>query len=367
MHVLILQPYLAPYRVGLFRALQRQPGVRLTLLYFGRPERRRHWGGVTDPELRALQLRSLVVPAGYERNWSLTNVPHLAALLRRERPDVVVCAPQAEGQWLRLLQRVLGYRLMVWTEQTLVSTRGRTPSSLMRRWFFPGVDACLVPGRESRACLRQLYGVPDTRIHEAPNSCDERPYSASAAEVAERWSDPAAPLRVAFVGSLHPRKGADLLVPALADVRRQAPQLAWELHVAGTGPIDLPAAPGLIQHGHLDASSCARLLRGCHLFVLPSRHDCNPLSALEAAKAGLVPLLSDGCGNHPELASHGWVFARNSGPALVEALLAALRTPRAHLGQRAEATRRIGAEITHERTAARFHAVLEQVMSRPIP
>ncbi len=364
MHVLILQPYLAPYRVGLFRALQRQPGVRLTLLYFGRPERRRLWGEVTDPELRALQLRSLIVPVSYERNWSLTNVPHLAALLRRERPDVVVCAPQAEGQWLRLLQHVFGYRLVVWTEQNLASTQGHA-SSLMRRWFFPGVDACIVPGREGRACLRQVYGVPDARIHEAPNSCDDAPYSATASEVAERWSSPDVPLRVAFVGSLHPTKGADLLAPAMSELRRQAPDLAWELHLAGTGPLDLPADPGIVRHGQLDATACARLLKSCHLFVLPSRHDCSPLSALEAAKAGLVPLLSDGCGNHPELATHGWVFARNSGPALVEALRAALETPRPELGLRAEATRRLGAEITHERSAALFHAVLKQVTHRP--
>lgn len=358
MHVLILQPYLAPYRAGLFRALQRHPDTRLTLLYFGRPERRRQWGRVDDSGLRGLHVRSLAVPIAYERNWTLTNVPHLAALLRHERPDVVVCAPHGEGRWIRLLSGLLRYRIVVWTEQTAVSSAGRQPSRRMQRWFDSAVSAYVVPGRESRDCLRRLYGVPDGRIHEAPNTVDSERFACTSTEVAARWADPARPLRVVFVGSLHPRKGVDLLVAAARAVRARCPGLRWELHLAGTGPLAVEPESGLVRHGHLDADACASLLKSAHLFVLPSRHDCNPLSVLEAAHAGLVPLLSDGCGNHPELAPHGWVFPRGSQGALEQALEAALQAPRPGLQRRAEATRMLAAGITHAATAAIFHRVL---------
>jgi glycosyltransferase involved in cell wall biosynthesis len=363
MHVLILQPYLAPYRVGLFHALQRLPDTRLTLLYFSRPERRRQWGRVDDAGLRGLQLRSLAVPIGYERNWTLTNVPHLAALLQREHPDVVVCAPHGEGRWIRLLSRLLRYRIVVWTEQTVVSSAGRQPSRRMQRWFDSAVSAYVVPGRESRECLQRLYGVPDARIHEAPNTVDPERYACTSTQVAARWADPAQPLRVVFVGSLHPRKGVDLLVAAARAVRARCPGLRWELHVAGAGPLAVDPDAGMVLHGHLGADACARLLKSAHLFVLPSRHDCNPLSALEAAHAGLVPLLSDGCGNHPELAPHGWVFARGSQAELERAIETALQTPRPDLQRRAEATRLLARDINHEASAAVFHRVLRDALA----
>lgn len=361
MHVVILQPYLAPYRVGLFRALQREPGIRLTLLLFGRPERRRQWGDVPGDGLRCRRLCSPAIPVSYERNWTPVNVPHLFFILLQERPDVVVCAPAGIGRWIRLFRALLHYRIVAWTEQTVATTLGRTPSARLQRWMDSGIEAYLVPGRESRTCLRELYRVSDDKIHEAPNTVDAERYAGG---LAARWTDATQPLRVVFVGSLHPRKGVDLLLAAAREVRRQLPSAPWELHLAGCGPLKVGPEPGTIVHGQLDEQACAALLVSSHLFVLPSRYDCNPLSAIEAAHAGLVPLLSDGCGNFPELAAHGWVFPRNNGAALVTAMLDALQRPRAELRARAEATRALAARFSHENSAAAMCRVFRLVMER---
>lgn len=363
MRVLLLQPYLAPYRVGLFKALQGTGDIRLTLLYFGRPERRRRWkDGPRDPALEGIQLRSLVIPRGYESNWTIANVPHLALVLRRVRPDLVVCAPNTEGKWLRLLRRWGRYRVVVWTEQTAVTAGGRAPSRIMRRWFYPSVDAFIVPGREARRYLETSCGVPPDRIHEAPNTVDEMPYASTADEVSARFAAPG-PRRVLFVGSLNERKGVDLLLDAARELRRRRPDLAWELHLAGAGPYQPAPEPGATLHGHLDAASCATLMKRCHVFALPSRHDCNPLSAIEAAKAGLILLLSDGCGNHPELASDpALVVARGSAPALAAALERVLALPADEAARLALVSRANGAAFAHDRSAAVFRQVFLRVL-----
>lgn len=359
MHVVILQPYLAPYRVDLFRALQRQPNMRLSLLYFDRPERRRLWKPLETTGLRSLQLRSWTWSHDYEHNRTLLNIPHLLTILRRERPDVVVCSAQSAGKWVWLLRRLVRYRLVLWTEETQVTAAGSRPSRLMLRHFYPALSACVVPGQATIECMVQRYRLPLGRIHWVPNTIDDNLYAAPPGEIAERFATPA-PRRVVFVGSLHPRKGADMLLPALRDLRLRRPDLNWELHVVGTGPLAFRTEPGIRLYGHLDSAACARVVRSGHLFVMPSRADCGPMSSLEAAKAGLVPLMSDGCGYHTELAvPHGWAFHRNSLPDLIRAMEEALALPLDVLGHRALATARAVAEWTPERSAAAFHRALQ--------
>jgi len=59
----------------------------------------------------------------------------------------------------------------------------------------------------------------------------------------------------------------------------------------------------------LKKEETARLYKNCHVFVMPSLADCNPLSFIEAAKAGNVLLASKGVGNYPELVNgNGYIL-----------------------------------------------------------
>jgi hypothetical protein len=339
--VLLLQPYLAPYRIGLFEAIRARPDIQLTLVYFARPERRRKWAMLNGDRFDSIRLRSLVVPRGYERNWILPNLPQLAAVLRRLRPDVVICAPNAEGKMVRLLKSVFDYRMVVWTEDTDVSCGGTAPGRTMRRWFYPGVNAFIVPGQESRSYLETSCRVPRSLIFMAPNSVDDAPYACTEEQVRARFARD----------------------EAAREVRSVRPDLDWELHLAGAGDLQPPPLPGIVARGHVDAADCAKLMKSSQIFVLPSRCDCNPLSAIEAAKAGNVLLISDGCGNHPELARGGAVvIARDSLPALVAGLTRLLSEPAPQLAERAVQTLRYAAAITHDTSAAVFHEALAAAM-----
>jgi glycosyltransferase involved in cell wall biosynthesis len=96
------------------------------------------------------------------------------------------------------------------------------------------------------------------------------------------------------------------------------------LLVAGSGPDAARTKSWLVENGmaskvrllgHFKTEALLRLLAVADAFVLPSLSDPNPLSAIEAAWAGLPLLLSTHCGNFPELVVpgvNGWLFDPNN-------------------------------------------------------
>ncbi len=62
--VVILQKYLAPYRVPIFNALAGSPEMDLSLLYYGKPEARRIWSAFPDREFTEVQSRCISIKAG---------------------------------------------------------------------------------------------------------------------------------------------------------------------------------------------------------------------------------------------------------------------------------------------------------------
>lgn len=111
-----------------------------------------------------------------------------------------------------------------------------------------------------------------------------------------------------YLGRLHPKKGAQLLIPAFL---KSAPA-DWRLIIAGWDQNGFEAelrklaggSPAVVFAGPLFESAKTDALRRCTAFVLPSYSEGLPMAVLEAWSFGKPALLTDFC-NLPEgFASH---------------------------------------------------------------
>jgi glycosyltransferase involved in cell wall biosynthesis len=133
-----------------------------------------------------------------------------------------------------------------------------------------------------------------------------------AAPVAVPWQ-PGTTLRIGSLGRLHRVKGYDVLIEALAQLRRAGftPPVPMELTIAGEGK-ERAALTQLIQsHGLSDiirlpgfAPNPRDFLAGLHLYVQPSRSEGFCIAMHEAMQAGL-PVIASRVGEMPNTVIDG--------------------------------------------------------------
>ena len=145
------------------------------------------------------------------------------------------------------------------------------------------------------------------------------------------------PLRLGSLGRLHPIKGYDVLIAALAHMRAQgfAPPVPFEIVVAGDGAartsLVAQAAGAGVESVRFAgfADRPADFLSGLHLYLQPSRSEGLCIAAHEAMLAGL-PVIGSAAGEmaHSIVPGLTGALVRPGHPiALAEAMMALLRDP----------------------------------------
>jgi glycosyltransferase involved in cell wall biosynthesis len=139
-----------------------------------------------------------------------------------------------------------------------------------------------------------------------------------------------------FVGRLRIRKGVEVLLEALRELRRRNP--AAVLRIAGDGEhrgrlerkaAELGLGPAVDFLGSRDAAGVRTLLRGAAALVVPSTYEGMPLVILEAMEAG-VPVVASRVSGIPEVVMDGetgWLVPPEDPEALTRALEEALADP----------------------------------------
>ena len=176
------------------------------------------------------------------------------------------------------------------------------------------------------------------------------------------------PMRIAFVGRLHPQKDAGTLLRSLGYLAKEAPGLSWRLSLAGTGPSEIELKSiadeigigqyveflGFIEHPHT-------LLMESDCFVLPSLSEGMSNALLEAMATGLPCIASDIAGNNNLIRDrhNGILVPPKDELALAKALLELSQDEglRQRLGQ---AARRIVEEQYSLHSVAQRYAALYQ-------
>ncbi len=297
MRVVNLIRDLDPRRLGVVRSATdiapalREAGVETELWYRGPdPERPpeavrcRSLPGTTGPILRrtiraaGLHPSDTVVvthgPWGYQTSWGHT--------MRRMGFPWVYVPHGALEPW------AMGHkRLKKWIYFRTMERPAAARSDAMRALSRPELHS-----------LRALF--PDHRIELIRNGIALSEGGGPAAP------PPSHPRRFLFLGRLHEKKGPLRLADAwLASSCNDDP--ACELVIAGPDEGDLKALQGRLARstnmryvGPVYGEAKDTLLAASTFYVLPSLSEGLPMSVLEAAARGLVPLVTDGC-NVPEL------------------------------------------------------------------
>lgn len=204
---------------------------------------------------------------------------------------------------------------------------------LLYRLLYPRADRIICQSRAMGEDLAREIGIPAEKIVVLPNPVDLEGILA-ACETPFAWSGPGPHLLAA--GRLAPEKGFDLLIEALAMVRKRFPDA--DLTIAGTGgeKAALEALCCAMNLGNtVRFAECVRtpygFFPGATLFVLSSRYEGMPNALLEAAAAGLPLVATPASGGVVDLLRErrgAWLAEQVSAEALADALLQALNSIR---------------------------------------
>lgn len=207
-------------------------------------------------------------------------------------------------------------------------------------------------------------GVPASRLATWPI------YAADPATPQARPWRPGEVLRLGSLGRLHPAKGYDVLIAALARLRADGfrPPVPFEIAIAGDGmeadrltALADQAGVGELHLAGYTAQPRA-FLAGLHLYLQPSRHEGFCIAGHEALTAGL-PVLASRVGElafsvRPQV--NGWLAEADDALSLASALREALADPAALdvLGRQARA------QMLEEYSQARFERTGKAIWAR---
>ncbi len=353
MSLVVLTNIPTPYRTAFFDALAAaaaRAGRRFHVLYCAKTEPGRYWPYDTSKMRHAHTVLRGFHPAvaGVCAHLNLG----VLAELNRLKPDTLIIA----GSWNTPTMLVAGLnitspppRRIFWSEAHAGSALNKSGLiAWVRRRIYRTFDGFAVPNQASKEW--SIAQVGETKpCFLLPNSIGARFYARTSpavrAEARRRLALPERGRVLVQVGLLASAKGAPELARAFLGLRAEERSDAT-LVLVGTGPVEAElrelmanSSGALRLLGQLPPEGVRDALWSADAFVLNTRRDSNPLSAIEAAAAGLPIVMSAAAGNIREVVeipSTGFVIRDPSDPSeALRAVLAASDQELTEMGARA--------------------------------
>ena len=236
----------------------------------------------------------------------LVSLPALILYLRRERPDALLSALNANiiAIWAGFLSGK-PQRIAICEQSTPSNQNRQLPvwygtvmNQLVRR-FYPWASEIIAVSEGVADDLSQVYAIPRNRIRVIYNPVITPAIQAKAREPVEHpWFVPGGPPVVLGIGRLTTAKGFSILIRAFAQVRRS---LAARLLILGEGE-KRTELESLVRALDLEEDVCLcgwvsnpySYLTKASLFVLSSRWEGLPTVLVEALYCG-TPVISTDC------------------------------------------------------------------------
>jgi hypothetical protein len=235
------------------------------------------------------------VRAGGEKDHLAASV-WLDRQLEGFRPDVIWTSLTRATLLGQLVGRVRGLPVVSWQHAAFLKPANRLLLRMTQAasalWI--GDSGCVT------ALTAQRLGVPPERLVTWPifRADPDAPKAAP-------WR-PGEPIRLGSLGRLHPVKGYDVLIAALARLRREYPTglHPFEFTIAGDGAARGRLESAIAEAGLVDVRLMGftpdprAFLATLHVYVQPSRSEGLCVAAHEAMQAGL-PIVASAVGELP--------------------------------------------------------------------
>jgi glycosyltransferase involved in cell wall biosynthesis len=210
-----------------------------------------------------------------------------------------------------LICLLFNQRCIAWVELNEFLLQPNWLKRFLKRKLLSRFPAVIVPGSLGVRALRLLKYQGS--VIELPNLIDGNLFKVAPVDVLHRKNNN---VKIAiWPARLIKSKGITEFISQLSvDMLRR-----WKIIIVGEGNLsgevqriiserNLNAYIELV--GYVPYEQMTMFYKSANLFLLPSLHDPNPLSAIEALYAGLPIILSKYCGNFPEVikGDNGWVI-----------------------------------------------------------
>jgi glycosyltransferase involved in cell wall biosynthesis len=355
MSLVVLTNIPTPYRTAFFDALAEEAaraGKRFHVLYCAKTEPGRHW-----PYDSAKMKHAHTVLRGFHP--SLTGIhahlnPGVLAELNLLKPDTLLLA----GSWNTPTMLIAGLNIYSPAPRRFFWSEGHADAALhktgliawLRRRVYRTFDGVAVPNAKSAEWAIAQAGSARPVVN-LPNAIDaaffKRPSSDARSQARQKLGLPVEGRVLVQVSALTERKGVLPLAQAflgLSETDRAGACLVFvgegELRAEFEG-LAAQSAGTIRLLGQLPPEEVRQVLWAADAFVLNTRLDPNPLSAIEASAAGLPIVMSAAAGNITEIVeapNAGFVIRDPADPTeALHAVLSASDEQLAAMGARAAA------------------------------
>ena len=315
MSLVVLTNIPTPYRTAFFDALAEAAacaGKRFHVLYCAKTEPGRHWP--YDP---SKMKHAHTVLRGFHR--SLTGIhahlnPGVLAELNLLKPDTLLIA----GSWNTPTMLVAGLNIYSPHPRRFFWSEGHADAALhksgliawLRRRVYRTFDGFAVPNAKSAEWAVAQAGSARPVVS-LPNAIDaaffKRPSGDARSQARRKLGLPVEGRVLVQVSALTERKGVLPLAKAflgLSDADRAGARLVFVGEGEQRSELESLAsqsAGSIRLLGQLPPEEVRQVLWAADAFVLNTRLDPNPLSAIEASAAGLPVVMSSAAGNISEI------------------------------------------------------------------
>jgi glycosyltransferase involved in cell wall biosynthesis len=334
--------------------------IRLTEALHSLGAETRFLAGTATPQARALFERAgleFEVWPDADEDMQYASSAAFARWLAPRIADADVVHGHMFGGWWAVTQAAMKHQPVAASEHNALQWPGKPCVAEMRE-ALQRVEAFFAHGPATRATVRRL-GLPSSRLY--PGRSAVEPAQPSP-QVPAGMADLPRP-RVLFAGRLHPEKGPDLLLDAIA---RLSPRPSCVL--LGVGPEQEHLHRQAVDLGIDDVvrlpgweESVASWLTGSDLLVVPSRYESWSQAAVTAMAHGVPVVATNVEGLPTTLADcRGVLVPSEDADALaagIEDVLSGHRTPDLAAG------RRYAARFTAARVAAYYMAVYRELVT----
>ena len=289
--IAILYAELAGYTIACLEALKKKYNAEILLVSWNK-------ANVAPFEFTAMEYAHSV----YSRE-NLTE-SGLSRIMQEFQPDAIFISGWMDRLYLKVAGKFKKKNIPVIAGidgQWRGTVRQHVASLFSSLILHSGIDCVWVTGERQARFARKL-GYGGEHIWYGLYSCDWEKFSGI-----YRRRGPAKPGKFLYVGRLVNVKGIEHLITAY-ERYVQVIDDPWELHIAGTGPLQnmIENKSGIRYHGFLQPEKLPSLMEDCGVFILPSISEPWGVVIHEAVAAGMPVICSDACGAGVHLVQDGY-------------------------------------------------------------